>query len=276
MKFATSALLFGAASASLLPQQQVFKAPEQVSDVWTKPLHNLQETLKGLTGEARKVWDEVALMFPESFDQASFFSLSKSHTRKHDSEWDHIMKGSDIQSVWVTNAQGDKEREIDGKLDSYSLRTKKVDPKSLGVDKVKQYSGYLDDDEDDKHLFYWFFESRNDPENDPVVLWLNGGPGCSSLTGLFMELGPSSINKKVELVHNPSSWNSNASVIFLDQPVNVGYSYSGSSVSNTVAAGKDVYALLTLFFKQFPEYAKQPFHISGESYAGHYVSSRSL
>lgn len=116
-----------------------------------------------------------------------------------------------------------------------------------------------------------FFESRNDPKNDPVVLWLNGGPGCSSLTGLFMELGPSSIDKKIKPINNPFSWNNNASVIFLDQPVNVGYSYSGSSVSNTVAAGKDVYALLTLFFHQFPEYAKQPFHIAGESYAGHYI-----
>lgn len=116
-----------------------------------------------------------------------------------------------------------------------------------------------------------FFESRNDPKNDPVVLWLNGGPGCSSLTGLFMELGPSSITKNAEPKYNPYSWNSNASVIFLDQPVNVGFSYSGSSVTNTVAAGKDVYALLTLFFKQFPEYAHQDFHISGESYAGHYI-----
>ena len=104
-----------------------------------------------------------------------------------------------------------------------------------------------------------------------MVLWLNGGPGCSSLTGLFLELGPASINSKLELIHNPYSWNSNASVIFLDQPVNVGYSYSGGSVSNTVAAGKDVYALLTLFFKQFPQYAKQDFHIAGESYAGHYI-----
>lgn len=116
-----------------------------------------------------------------------------------------------------------------------------------------------------------FFESRNDPKNDPVVLWLNGGPGCSSLTGLFFELGPSSIDDKIKVKYNPSSWNSNASVIFLDQPVNVGYSYSGSSVSDTNAAGKDVYALLTLFFQQFPQYAKQDFHIAGESYAGHYI-----
>lgn len=116
-----------------------------------------------------------------------------------------------------------------------------------------------------------FFESRNDPQNDPVVLWLNGGPGCSSLTGLFVELGPSLINEEIKPVYNPYSWNSNASVIFLDQPVNTGFSYSGDSVSDTIAASKDVYALLTLFFNRFPQYAHQDFHIAGESYAGHYI-----
>ena len=86
-----------------------------------------------------------------------------------------------------------------------------------------------------------------------------------------MELGPSRVDKNLNLIYNPYSWNANASVIFLDQPVNVGFSYSGSAVSTTIAAAKDVYALLTLFFKQFPEYAHQDFHISGESYAGHYI-----
>lgn len=116
-----------------------------------------------------------------------------------------------------------------------------------------------------------FFESRNDPKNDPVILWLTGGPGCSSMSGLFLELGPSSISKDGQLVPNKYAWNNNASVIFLDQPVNTGFSYSNSPVDTTVAAGKDVYALLTLFFEQFPQYSKQDFHISGESYAGHYI-----
>ncbi|KAK3725422.1 hypothetical protein LTR37_000392 [Vermiconidia calcicola] len=280
MKVLTSALLVGAASAAVPPQQPMqlpeavnnaFKAASDKASSWSKPLENLSHELKHLTEEARSAWEEVALMFPESMSQASFFSLPKAHMKKPASQWDFHTSGKDLQSVWVTNENGEQEREIDGHLEPFSLRTKKVDPHKLGVDKVKQYSGYLDNDEDDKHLFYWFFESRNDPKNDPVLLWLNGGPGCSSLTGLFMELGPSSINEKREVHYNPSSWNSNASVIFLDQPVNVGYSYSGSSVSNTVAAGKDVYALLTLFFKQFPEYTEQPFHISGESYAGHYI-----
>lgn len=87
-----------------------------------------------------------------------------------------------------------------------------------------------------------------------------------------MELGPSRINKEgTKPIHNPYSWNNNASVIFLDQPLNVGYSYGDESVSDTVAAGKDVYALLVLFFKQFPEYKDLEFHIAGESYAGHYI-----
>lgn len=282
MKVLASALLVGAASASL-PQQQPLQeqAPQAFNDLlksagdkaasWAKPLKAFTDELKHMTSDVRQLWDEMALMFPEAMDQAAFLSMPKEHTRKPDNHWDFITSGKAIQDVWVTNSNGEQQREIDGRLEAFNLRTKKVDPKSLGVDKVKQYSGYLDNDEDDKHLFYWFFESRNDPKNDPVVLWLNGGPGCSSLTGLFMELGPSSINEKGEVVYNEFSWNANASVIFLDQPVNVGYSYSSNSVSNTVAAGKDIYALLTLFFKQFPEYAKQPFHISGESYAGHYI-----
>lgn len=159
---------------------------------------------------------------------------------------------------------------------NYQLRVNKIkDPKILGVDPdVTQMSGYLDVEDEDKHFFYWFFESRNDPKNDPVILWLNGGPGCSSMTGLFFELGSSSIGKDLKPIYNDYSWNSNASVIFLDQPVNVGFSYSGSKgVSNTIAAGKDVYAFLNLFFKKFPEYQEnnQSFHISGESYAGHYI-----
>ncbi|KAG8624819.1 hypothetical protein KVT40_007886 [Elsinoe batatas] len=271
MKVTASALLVGAATASYLPEQFPMQIPKQVSSAWSKPLHQLKDGLKHMTAEAKQAWDEVAQLFPEEMDKATFFSNPKAHTRKPDTHWDYITSGADIQSVWVTNSQGQKEREIDGKLETFNLRTKKVDPSVLGVDKVKQYSGYLDDEEEDKHLFYWFFESRNDPKNDPVVLWLNGGPGCSSLTGLFMELGPSSIDKNGKVVYNPHSWNANASVIFLDQPVNVGFSYSSGQVSNTVAAGKDIYALLTLFFKQFPEYAKQPFHISGESYAGHYI-----
>lgn len=169
-----------------------------------------------------------------------------------------------------------------GGLDGYSLRvsdpeinikTDKTNPMSLGVDSVKQATGYFDINDNDKHLFFWFFESRNDPANDPVILWLNGGPGCSSMTGLFFELGPSSINgTTLKPIKNPYSWNSNANVIFLEQPVGVGYSYAQKSkVSTTDQAAEDVFAFLQLFFTHFDQFAQNEFHIAGESYAGHYI-----
>merc|ERR1712179_487168 len=92
----------------------------------------------------------------------------------------------------------------------------------------KQYSGHLDGLQG-QHLHYWYVESQNDPSSDPVILWLNGGPGCSSMDGYFNELGPFTISKEDELtlIENPYSWNLKASVIFLDAPICVGYSYSG-------------------------------------------------
>lgn len=147
-------LLGGCAAFS--PIQQVLQAPsQQASQSWTKPLHNLQESLKTLTKDARAVWDEVAMLFPGAMDEASFFSLPKKHSRRPDAHWDYITRGADVQSVWVQNEAGQQEREVDGKLEAFNLRTKKVDPASLGVDPgVQQYSGYLDDNENDKHLFY--------------------------------------------------------------------------------------------------------------------------
>lgn len=105
-------------------------------------------------------------------------------------------------------------------------------------------------------------------------MWLNGGPGCSSSTGLLFELGPCSISDEgTNTTYNPHSWNAHANMIFLDQPINVGYSYSedGSTVNTSPVAGKDVYAFMELFLTRFPEYSTQPFHIAAESYGGTYA-----
>ena len=167
MQLLAQALLAGAVSAAVAPQQQiplqatkpiieqVEQVVEKASSKASAPWDKFKDTLKDLSSEAQAVWDEVAMMFPEEMSQASFWSLPKKHTRRADHEWDHILRGSDVQSVWVTNEKGEKERELDGKLETYDLRVKKVDPSALGVDPgVKQYSGYLDDNENDKHLFY--------------------------------------------------------------------------------------------------------------------------
>ncbi|THG96311.1 hypothetical protein EW026_g5506 [Hermanssonia centrifuga] len=152
----------------------------------------------------------------------------------------------------------------------YQLRV--TDPK-LCDPSVKQHSGYLDIS-DGKHLFFWFFESRKSPEKAPLTLWLNGGPGCSSVTGLLFELGPCSVTSEGKnTTVNPYSWNLHSNMIFLDQPVNVGYSYSddGSTVNTSPVAAEDVYAFLELFLNRYPQYADAPFHLAAESYGGTYA-----
>ena len=162
MRVLPATLLVGAAAAAAPPVQQVMSAgrehmeslTQQGSDAFSKASHLVEEQLKTLSGEAKQLWEEMTNYFPGT-EAAPMLSLPKKATRRPSSHWDHIVSGADVQSVWVDGASGTKEREIDGKLEAYDLRVKKVDPASLGVDPdVKQYSGYLDDNENDKHLFY--------------------------------------------------------------------------------------------------------------------------
>ncbi|KAF8602097.1 peptidase S10 serine carboxypeptidase [Ceratobasidium sp. AG-I] len=150
----------------------------------------------------------------------------------------------------------------------YKLRMKS--PK-LCDPTVRQHSGYLDVSKD-KHIFFWFFEARNKPEEAPIVIWLNGGPGCSSSMGLFFALGPCSIEEDGKnTTSNKHSWNTNANMLFIDQPAGVGYSYNdGPRVGDSYIAAEDMWAFLQIFYKRFGEYSGQ-LHVAGESYGGTYI-----
>ncbi|CAG8556151.1 14332_t:CDS:2, partial [Ambispora leptoticha] len=126
---------------------------------------------------------------------------------------------------------------------------------------VKQYSGYLDLSPNESY-FFWFFESRKDPGSAPLTVWLNGGPGCSSMIGLFQELGPCQpINKGQSMTLNPHSWNQVSNLLFIDEPFGTGFSFDASKVSSTEQAASKLYLFLQSFFNRFPEYAKLDFHI---------------
>lgn len=103
-------------------------------------------------------------------------------------------------------------------------------------------------------LFYLHFESRSNPSTDPLILWLNGGPGCSSLLGLFEELGPYKVRDDATLESNPFSWNSNANIVFVDQPVGTGLSKAGKNdLSKTeLQIAKNMHYFLVQFLIQFP------------------------
>ena len=76
------------------------------------------------------------------------------------------------------------------------------------------------------NFFFWFFESRDHPATDPFTIWLGGGPGYSSLVSTTSENGPCSIgNDSNSTFLNPWSWNNHANVLYIDQPLQTGYSY---------------------------------------------------
>lgn len=163
------------------------------------------------------------------------------------------------------------------KLDGKGFLTVTEAPKEerLCDPAVKQASGYFRLQEQNKHYFYWFFESRNDPANDPVILWMTGGPGCSSEIALFGENGPCKVSDDgMTTTLNPYSWNSNASIIFIDQPAGTGFSF-GSHDHDEAGVSQDMYEFLTEFFGKFDKFQKNKFFIFGESYAGHYVPATS-
>lgn len=163
MRVATQTLLLGATTAALAQEQKVLSSfgnvaqhplGEQAGGAVRNPLEHISEVLGEMPAAAKGLWDEMSLLVPGFVEKAgNLLSRPKAHTRRPDNQWDHIARGADVQSMWV-ETDGVKHRKIDGLLEPYDLRTKKVDPSSLGVDKVKQYSGYLDDNENDKHLFY--------------------------------------------------------------------------------------------------------------------------
>ena len=200
-------------------------------------------------------------------------------------------------------------------LASASLRGTLVETSPTLCDpNVKQSAGYykLNDGTLPKNYFYWSFESRSNPATDPVVLWMTGGPGCSSEVALFGENGcvveetlnfvrittswarqerergdpithhhhlttttphrPCTVNKEgTATIPNVYSWNSNATVIYIDQPAGTGFSYGAGLDHDEKGVAADMYDFLQQFFIAHKEYAARDFYVFGESYAGHYV-----
>merc|ERR1719217_1724230 len=143
-------------------------------------------------------------------------------------------------------------------------------PSGLCDPTVKQHSGYFTFGKSKKQYFFWMFESRNDPQNDPTVMWLTGGPGCSSMTGLLFENGPCKVNADgTATTPNPYSWNTRANVMWVDQPPGTGFS-KGVWDHNEDGVAEDMYQFLQALFKAMPKYNTR-FFVTGESYAGHYI-----
>ncbi|KAK7461384.1 hypothetical protein VKT23_008562 [Stygiomarasmius scandens] len=140
---------------------------------------------------------------------------------------------------------------------------------------VNAYTGYIDIYAV-RHMFFYFFESRSSPAQDDVVLWMNGGPGCSSALGLFFELGPCKLvsnGSDIATEFNPESWNTDANIFLIDQPIGTGFSYSEGQpvVSTAEETAQDLFAFLSIFFANAKEFQGRRLHLAGESYAGRLI-----
>ena len=137
------------------------------------------------------------------------------------------------------------------------------------------YSGYLSSSET-KQFHYMFNLAHQDWENKPLVLWLNGGPGCSSLDGWSSENGPMQMDAKGNFINNEYSWHRAANMLYIESPGNVGFSYIDSKLDyeleiNDDIAAEDNFNALMDFFKKYSTFKGRDFYISGESYAGIYI-----
>jgi carboxypeptidase C (cathepsin A) len=176
-------------------------------------------------------------------------------------------------------------------LASAAIQEHRVDtlPGFSGKLPSTHYSGYIPVgslSNQKGQLHYWFIESTKNPSKDPVVLWLNGGPGSSSLIGLLTENGQvitnddsltNTVDGVPQLFVNEYAWTTMANVVYLESPKGVGFSYcegvekSNDCVNTDESTAQDAYEFLVNFFAAYPEYSSNKFYITGESYAGIYI-----
>ncbi|GER47854.1 serine carboxypeptidase [Striga asiatica] len=141
----------------------------------------------------------------------------------------------------------------------------------------RQFAGYVDVDvKRGRSLFYYFVEAAEEPHLKPLTLWLNGGPGCSSIGGgAFTELGPFFPKGDGRgLRVNSKSWNKASNLLFVESPAGVGWSYSNTSSDYTcgdASTASDMYKFMLGWYKKFPLFRARDLFLTGESYAGHYI-----
>ena len=147
-----------------------------------------------------------------------------------------------------------------------------------GIGNITSYSGFFTTTqaaEFTRKMFYWYFPAQNGNAKAPLLIWLQGGPGGSSMFGLFAEMGPLELTEDLQVTLRDSSWNKEYAMIFIDNPVGAGFSFPSNDkgyCNNTKeCVASNLYSLLQQFYVMFPEQMENPLFVTGESYGGHYV-----
>lgn len=137
--------------------------------------------------------------------------------------------------------------------------------------KPTTYSGHLElHAENNTNYYFLKYEKPNDDSNN-LIIWLNGGPGCSSMDGGYMGIGPLMINADMEVYYNNGTWLQLGSLLFLDQPIGTGFSYGDEYRNELTEVASDFMVFLKKYFEVFPNDLEKNLYIAGESYAGQYI-----
>lgn len=142
------------------------------------------------------------------------------------------------------------------------------------VGNVESYSGLLTVNENQgMNMFFWFFPAEFRTGEEPVMVWLQGGPGATSMFGALIENGPYHLKTNGEIVLRPYSWAKNINMLYIDNPAGVGFSFTnnGTVPTNQNDVGYLLYFAVQQFLMMFPDLRRNPFYVSGESYGGKYV-----
>ncbi|KMT19086.1 hypothetical protein BVRB_1g014840 [Beta vulgaris subsp. vulgaris] len=139
-------------------------------------------------------------------------------------------------------------------------------------------TGYIGVDQgEEAQLFYYFFESENNPKEDPLLVWLTGGPLCSAMSAILYEIGPIQFEEKNDnqalpkLVLRSHSWTKLASIIFVDFPTGAGFSYAKTprtNYSGDYRASHNMNEFLRKWLTNHPQFLSNHLYLGGDSYTG--------
>ncbi|KAI3342434.1 Alpha/Beta hydrolase protein [Ustulina deusta] len=141
-------------------------------------------------------------------------------------------------------------------------------------DVVKMHAGHIEiTPEQNGNMFFWHFQNKHIANKQRTIIWLNGGPGCSSEDGAMMEIGPYRLKDADTLQYNNGSWNEFANLLFVDNPVGTGFSYvdTNSYVHELDEMASQFITFLEKWYRLFPEYEHDDIYIAGESFAGQHI-----
>jgi len=182
------------------------------------------------------------------------------------SRWRTALLGGLLATLsWLPSATAADKTQAD-----YFIRSLPGAPEPL----LKMHAGHIEvDAEHNGNLFFWHYQNRHIADRPRTVLFLNGGPGCSSMDGALMEVGPYRVQADGNLHYNNGSWDEFANLLFIDQPVGTGFSYvnTDSYLTELDQMASHMLIFLEKWFALFPEYEQDDLYIAGESYAGQHI-----